>query len=181
MNWNSPASNFEPHPQGNFFAVCVDVYDKEEKNNFFGQVDKQSGKVDNRETLKVAYIEFYTSEGETVRFKANATLGKPDKPSNLRKFLKTWNAKITDQHLDNFNPENILGWPAYITVTHRESKGRVYANVTGAMAPPPNSDVPSVPTDYVRQKDRATAQPAATSPTAAPAHIQGDNEDGLPF
>lgn len=186
MNWNSPATTFEPHPEGNFFAVCVDVYDKEEKNNFYNQVDTKTGKMDTRETIRVAYIEFFTSEGETARFKANATLGKPDKQSNLRKFLKNWNAKITDAHFENFNPENVLGWPAYITVAHRESKGRVYANVTGAMAPPPNSPVPTIPVDYVRYKDRGTAQPVATN-AAAPATttgempIQGQDEGDLQF
>lgn len=186
MNWNSPASTFEPHASGNFLAVCVDVYDKEEKNNFYGQVDKQSNRVDQRETIRVAYIEFFTSEGETVRFKANATLGKADKPSNLRRFIKNWNPNVTDAHLENFNPENVLGWPAYITVTHRESKGRTYANVTGAMAPPPNSPVPTIPVDFVRQKDRGTAQPVATN-VATPATttgempIQGQDEGDLQF
>lgn len=177
MNWNTP-SNFKTHPAGTFYAVCVDVHDRREKNNFFGQADKESGRVDEREFVTVAYITFFTSEGQTVRFKANATLGKSDKPSNLRKFLKAWNAKLTDAHLDKFNPESILGWPAYITVSHREGKGGTYANVVAAMAPPPNSPIPLIPSDYIREKDKGSAQPVATSTTSDPAlgYGKGTNE-----
>lgn len=189
MNWNTSSGNFELHPAGPHFAVCIDVYDKMEKNHFYlSKNDK--GEVDNREQVKVAYIEFLTSAKQRVRFKANATLGTAEKQSNLRKFLKAWNANITDAHLEKFNPEDVLGWPAYITVTHKESKGKTYANVTACMAPPPNSPVPTVPDNYVREKDRNNAQPEGTGPSAAntiapvattAAPLVGQDEDDLPF
>ena len=193
MNWNN-ASEYTPHPAGNFMAVCVDVYDRVEKNHFFGKADKE-GKVDQRETVKVAYVDFYTSQGKRIHFRATATLGKPDKQSNLRKFIKTWNPAVTDRHLIDFDPNSMVGWGAYITVTHTEKNGRVYDNVVGAMQPPPNNPGPTIPASFVRFKDRdkaqpvATTQPATNDPVAlydakAPANVgpgAGDDDDGLPF
>lgn len=192
MNWNSSQQSFPLHPAGSFYAVCVDVYDKQEKNNFYGST-RPDGSTDTRENILVAYIEFLTDQNQRVRFKANATLGTSDKPSNLRKFIKTWNAKVNDKHLDSFNPEVMLGWPAYLTVQHRDSKnGKSYANVIAAMAPPPGSPVPTIPADFVRQKDKATAQPVATTPQPVaanepPPHSMADappvkeEDDDLPF
>lgn len=180
MNWNTPSNNFPLHPAGSFLAVCIDVYDKLEKNHFY-MSKNDKGEPDMRENVKVAYIEFYTSEGERVRFKANATLGTAEKASNLRKFLKAWNTKITDTHLESFNPEVVLGWPAYITVAHRESKGKFYANVIAAMAPPPGSAVPTIPSNHVRERDKGSAQPEAVAPAPVTAPDAPSEDDGLPF
>lgn len=189
MNWNSPTT-YEPHPAGSHMAVCVDVYDRVEKNNFYGKADKE-GKIDQRETVKVAYIEFFTDKGKRIRYRATATLGKPDKPSNLRKFIKAWNAQMTDRHLSQFDPESMVGWGAYITVAHTEKNGRVYDNVVAAMQPPPGSPVPTVPASFVRHKDRENAvpqsaqpvtsdPPAKYTPPATPEAV-GEGDDDLPF
>lgn len=191
MNWNSPTT-YTPHPAGNFMAVCIDVYDRVEKNNFYGKTDKE-GKIDQRETVKVAYIEFFTDKGKRIHYRATATLGKPDKPSNLRKFIKAWNAAMTDRHLQDFDPESMVGWGAWITVTHTEKNGRVYDNVAAAMQPPPGSPVPTIPASFVRHKDSESAVPQASSqapmtndapakyeaPKAAP--VAEDDDDQLPF
>ena len=195
MNWNTPSNNFPLHPAGSCMAVCVDVYDRDEKNTFY-QTKKDNGDLDMREHIKVAYIEFFTDKGMTVRFKANATLGSEEKESNLRKFVKGWFSEITPAELAKFNPECMVGRGGWIKVAHRDSKGKTYANVTVAMEPPPGSPVPTIPVSFVRQKEKANAQPVATTPPAitndptaiydvtAPARIGGDSafpDEDAPF
>ncbi len=55
--------------------------------------------------------------------------------ANLRKDLESWRGKKFDEEKDfgpdGFNVKKLLGVPATITVTHDESDGKTYTNITG--------------------------------------------------
>jgi hypothetical protein len=172
----SNEGTFKTHDAGNFMAVCVDVYTKVEPNRFKGN-QRDDGSFDQRDTVNNAYIVFRTSQGQDIRYKCTATLGGVERPSNLRKFLKAWDPKITDAQLQQFDLDTMIGKAAWLTVAHRESGGKTYANVLGAMTPPPGNPVPTIPASYVRYKDRTVVE-ATPSPT--PAQSTGDVDD-LPF
>lgn len=182
---NGGGKDFAPHPEGSFMAVCADVFTKEMPNRYKGQTDK-NGNVDNRETVRKVCVAFLTTEvieinGELKPRYASwwgaATFGSDDYPSNLRKFIKAWQPQVKDWKkvdLDQF-----IGKGAWLTITHSVDKnGKTWANVAGAMQPPPGSPIPAIPADFVRHKDK-DAQPAQAK-ASAPVASAGDESD-LPF
>ena len=61
--------------------------------------------------------------------------------AKLRQHLESWRGKsFTEDETDDFDVATILGKPALISVTHRQSaSGREYANITGIMGMPEGS------------------------------------------
>ena len=182
----SGTSNYTPHPDGTFMAVCCDVFTKEMPNKYKGTTN-QRGQVDTRDTITKVCLAFLTEEeieidGEMkpryASYWGTATLGTADYPSNVRKFLKAWFPKLTDDHMANLDLDMFIGKGAYLTITHSVGKdGKTYANVTGAMQPPKGAEVPAVPSDFVRHNDK---EQAAQQPKAQPVTTE-EEDDGLPF
>jgi hypothetical protein len=158
---SSGSKDFAPHPEGQFMAVCADVFTKVKPNKYKGTVGN-NGKVDSRETITSICVSFLTDEAIEIdgqlkpryaSFWATASLGTPDYPSNLRKFLKAWMPALTDAQLERFDADQLIG------------KG---ANVMGAMTPPKGATIPMIPADFVRHKDKSDASAApATQPKSA--------------
>ena len=181
----SGTNNYTPHPDGTFMAVCADVFTKDMPNKYKGQVN-QRGQVDTRETITKVCISFLTEEqieidGEMkpryASYWGTATLGTPDYPSNVRKFLKAWFPKLTDEKLGTFDLDTIIGQGAYLTIVHSTGKdGKTYANVTGAMQPPKGAECPEIPEGFVRHNDKPAAPVEAK---AAP--VPAEEKDDLPF
>lgn len=187
LRMTKPAADkdFEAHPEGNFMAVCRDIYIKDEPNPYFGKVSKFTGKVDEKEHTTRIYFEFLTDEpieinGKMVprfaRYRANVSW---HDDSNLRKFVHAWSPALGKD--DNADLQGLVGKGAYLTISHNlGNDGKTYANIVGIAAPPKGATVPMVPADFVRFKDRegnAQAKPA----TAPQAPAKGENEDDLPF
>lgn len=171
-------------------AVCCDVFTKEMPNKYKGQKN-QRGQIDTRDTITKVCIAFLTDEpieidGEMkpryASYWGSATLGTPDYPSNVRKFLKAWWPKLTDADLSDLDLDNFIGKGAYLTISNTvDQQGRTWANVTGAMQPPKGASVPMIPSDFVRHNDKDKgAQQAA--PAAKPEPVAAVEEGGdLPF
>ena len=186
----SSSGNFTPHPDGTFMAVCCDVFTKEMPNKYKGQTN-QRGQVDTRETITKVCISFLTEETIEIEgqmkpryasYWGTATLGTPDYPSNVRKFIKAWFPKLTDEHMARLVLDQFVGKPAYLTITHSKSQdGKVWANVTGAMQPPKGANVPAIPADFTRHADKVIEQQAAAQTAAAPVPAKAADEDDLPF
>jgi hypothetical protein len=184
----SNSGNFTPHPDGTFMAVCCDVFTKEMPNKYKGQTN-QRGQVDTRETITKVCISFLTEETIEIEgqikpryasYWGTATLGTPDYPSNVRKFIKAWFPKLTDEHMARLVLDQFVGKPAYLTITHSKSQdGKVWANVTGAMQPPKGANVPAIPADFTRHNDKDAAP--APAQQAAPVPAKAADEDDLPF
>ena len=188
----APKGNYTPHPEGTFMAVMADCWLETKPNPFKGSPrDKKdpSKGVDTRETITEVILAFLTDEvveiaGEMkpayVRYRATASVAET---SNLRKFLKGWFPKLQDADFERFDADKMIGRGAYLTVAHRESKGNTYANVVNAAAPPKGAAIPSIPSDFVRRKDKPAPEPVAnvtSDPPAnykAPIGVEGSEED----
>jgi hypothetical protein len=185
----APKSNFKPHPEGTFLAVMADCWLETKDNPWKGtprdKKDPSKG-VDTRDTITEITLAFLTDEqveinGEMkpayVRYRATASVAEN---SNLRKFLKGWFPKLQDSDFERFDADKLIGRGAYLTVAHNESKGNIYANVVNAAAPPKGAEVPAIPADFVRRKDKPVDAPAPVA--AAPAPVaQDEGDDDLPF
>ena len=189
-------SNFKPHPEGTYAAVCVDVQDLGyEEATYNGETKVQ---------YKLRLVFFcgeYTEPKDidgvpttfpvTVSKKFTASL---DERANLRKFGKSWRgADFTEDEVNNgFDFERMVGAPAFIQVGHFEWQGGNYAGIDSIMRLPKGQDAPPVPVDYTRLKDRDDWEGPAPHPAeirateagvdepATPAATEFDDDD-LPF
>jgi hypothetical protein len=60
--------------------------------------------------------------------------------------------------------DKLIGRGAYLTIAHSvDAAGKTWANIMGAMTPPKGADVPKIPGDFVRHKDKDAAPQAAQS------------------
>jgi hypothetical protein len=189
----APKSNYKPHPEGTFLATMCDCWLETKPNPFKGtprdKKDPSKG-IDTRDTITELTIAFITDEvvemnGDMkpayVRYRATASVAEN---SNLRKFLKGWFPKLQDADFERFDADKLIGRGAYITVAHRESKGSIFANVVNAAAPPKGSTTPTIPSDFLRKKERdaRAAQAEASAPTApAVTAAPTEDDDDLPF
>lgn len=144
-----PESSFDPCPEGLHQAVCVDVLDLGIVNGPYGekhkvelrwQVDQENQHTGRRFVLRKWY---------TLSLHEKAT---------LRKDLECWRGrKFTEQELDGFDLEKLLGVNCQLQVIHNiVDEGKTYDNVQAIV--PHNKKVPQIAAqEYTRQKDRATS------------------------
>lgn len=66
---------------------------------------------------------------ETVKTTQTFSLGKK---ANLRKIIEQWSGKsfASDEQAWAFDLRNLLGKPVYLQLTHKESNGKTYPNIT---------------------------------------------------
>lgn len=143
-------SNFDPHPEGQFPARCVDVIDRGwSKGGQYGP------------KYQVCFV-YYAGEeverdvdGKKVMFPLlvfstfTATLSER---GLLRPHLESWRGKnFTSEELEGFDTENVFGAPCFINVMH-DPTGK-YANIKTIMPLPSGMEAPLMPT-YERMCDR---------------------------
>lgn len=125
---NEGGAQFQPHPEGQFAARCVDVIDLGEKvERFADKPEKLSHKV---------ALVFHTGEknvdGSAIDLAKEFTLSMFEL-ANLRKFLEAWRGKtFTDDEVEAGAPlHKLCGVTALVSVEHKTSGGgRTYANIT---------------------------------------------------
>jgi len=127
-------SDFKKVPQGTHGAVCNMVVDLGLQNTtYLGEPQ-----------IKPQLYVRWEIPGERVEYEVGGTavegpmsIGKTytaslHEKSSLYKDLIGWRGQsFTPDELEGFNIENILGTHCQLSVTHRESKDKIYANVTG--------------------------------------------------
>lgn len=171
-------STFEPHPEGQFRAVCVDVVERHGVQTAFGPKNK---------IRLVWQTEENPEDGKPFLASAsfNATL---NENGRLRPFLESWRGKkFSAEELKGFDLEQLIGVGAVVQITHTTKDGKTYDNVTSIMRLMKGME-PVTPREYTRVQDRPV-QPAATVSTGAPVPAGfnefpselEDNDDSLPF
>lgn len=95
---------------------------------------------------------------ETVKTTQTFSLGKK---ANLRKIVEAWSGKsfASDERAWAFDLKNLLGKPVYLQLTHKESNGKTYPNITAYGPMPAGLEKPSPQTAPVLYD--ATAADAA--------------------
>jgi hypothetical protein len=138
---------YTPAPEGLHPAVCCDVVDLGLQDTPWGQKEK----VEIRWQIEESNPD---NGGKPFDVRKRFTLSLHEK-ANLRITLETWRGrKFSDEELEGFDLEKLLGVPCQVQVIHNAGEeGRVYANVQ-AVVPAGKKDVKLRIRDYVRQVDR---------------------------
>lgn len=182
--------SFDPHPEGQFTALCVDCINLGEKvEEYAGQPKKLAAKV---------ALVFRTTEtrddGEHYDISKEFTLSTNEK-GNLRKFLTSWRGRsFTDEEAQRFEVSSVVGVPALVTIEHKKSRNdRRYANLVSVTRLPKGLE-PPVTGEYARAdywgerkaeyaKEAAafrTDTSAPSQPIDLPESLDNDDDD-LPF
>lgn len=193
--------DFKKVPQGTHMAVCnmVAVLDGQ-KSSWQGQ-EKIVDQIYIRWEVPGERIEF---EIDGVKKEGPMSIGKRytnslSEKANLRKDLQGWRGKeFTQDELNGFDIESILGKPCQIIVTHREGgNGNTYANVTGVAGWPKGVESPTAENEliYYAPEEPASydnladwlkklideAVPVARTSEPAQATPTEDFDDDIPF
>ncbi len=156
-------AQFQPHPEGQFAAVCVDTIDLGEKLEQFPGSDPK--------TVHKAVILFRTGEkndaGALIDVGVEYTVSMNEK-ANLRKFLEAMRGKrYTDEQAAAGVPlHKLVGHAALISIAHQQSRaGRTYAKLQAVMPLPKAMVAPEIgeyarPAFYGERKDEYAAEAA---------------------
>jgi hypothetical protein len=154
--------NYDPVPQGLHLAICYSVID------LGTQKSEYNGKVLERNRILITWelpderIDIEKEDGTQLNLpraiSAEYTLSLHDKAS-LRHDLETWRSRpFTDEELEGFYLDKLLGVPAQIQVMHKPSKDgtRTYANVTSIVQAPKGykPQVENIPVSYDIERDK---------------------------
>lgn len=188
-------SKFQPHPEGQYIGVCVDVINLGEKVQDFPGTTKY--------LASTCALVFRTGErneetGDYIDIAREFTVSMGEK-ANLRKFLEQWRGRpYSEADVKNGVPLHKLeGQPGLLSIAHKVSgKNRTYANITACVGVPKQMAAGvGQYTDYVRadywtEKKKAYAEEAARFRSDATPPAEGDEEyanalaagaDDLPF
>jgi hypothetical protein len=162
-------STYIPAPAGAHNGVLVDIVD-------LGPVESvYNGKKKTREMVKLTWeLEAVMSDGRRFTISKKYTASLFDK-ATLYKDLSSWRGKpFTEQELDGFDLDKLLGVPCQLFIIHEEREGKLWAKVSAISKPGAVKLLPSG--SYVREQDRADYKPPtrpqaaqAAAPTGAPA------------
>lgn len=130
---DNPGKDFKKVPPGAHFAICNMVVDLGLQEGFNG---KPQHKIYLRWEVPDERVE-WDKDGEHKEGPCSIgslyTLSLSEK-ATLRKTLENWRGKsFTQDELNGFDIESVLGKCCQIMVTHGEGNGRTYANVSGVM------------------------------------------------
>lgn len=183
----SGGSQYAPHPEGQYAAVCVDVIDLGERvDPFPGSPTKVARKV----ALVFASGEINDATGTLHTVSAEYTASAHEKAS-LRQMLESWRGKAYKEgDLDAGLPlHKLAGQAALITVEHATSKsGRTFAKLR-AVTPVPKQMKDAVPADLAyerapywqdRKEEYAAGVRKYKQETAAASHDDAPSMDASP-
>jgi len=147
-------ATFAPAPEGSHPAVCVDVVDLGTLEVNYGGKSKKQHKI-----RVVWQIDENQEDGKPFIVQQRFTLSLHEK-AGLRKVLESWRGKqFTDDELQGFDVETVIGKPCLVNVVHAKKDGSMYANVTSVMRLPKGLAI-LTPRDYVRVCDRTEGEGA---------------------
>ena len=133
--------SFEPVSEGVHIANCISIidlgdqysekYDKTQRKVLLTwEVTDETIEIDGEEKPRVISYEYTLSLSEKA---------------NLRTHLEAWRGKnFTQEELDGFDLQNVLGKPCQLSIVHNERNGNVYANIKSIMSIPKGMPTPPV-------------------------------------
>lgn len=153
----SKGSSFVPCPAGPHSAVAVDIVD-------LGMVDTEwQGKKKKVHKCRLVWqVSEMNEDGKPFLVQKQYTVSLSEK-SNLRKDLQSWRGRaFTEEELNGFDIEVLIGKPCMLNVQHVDRNGATYANVAAIMPLPKGMPVIQ-PHGYTRVKDRVEPSPSTDS------------------
>ena len=123
-------SDWERAPEGTHIARCCSVID------LGTQASQQFG---DRDVVRIEFElcnELMTSGARFMVGREYTNFVSLSGTSNLKRDLEAWRTQpFTQESLQAFDIENLLDKPCMVTVQHRESGGKTYANIVAITAP----------------------------------------------
>lgn len=144
---DSGGEGFDPMPSGTHVAVCNMVVD----------LGKQETEYQGEKSMKHQIYVRWETPNERLEWADKETQEKKEGPriigktytlslhenASLRADLEQWRGRaFTEEEKAGFDVSKLLGVPCMISVTHRESNGKNYANVAAVTALPKGMDSP---------------------------------------
>jgi hypothetical protein len=170
--------DFKPAPEGLWPAVCVDVVDK-------GIVQSQMYKP--RHMIQLRWVldaEPPMEDGRPHMAVRSFGLSLGEK-SNLRPFLEAWRGKkFTEDELDGFDLEKLIGANCQLQIIHNKANGKTYGNVQAVVPAAKGTKPMTVPTDYIRQEERDRRANLESAPDGEPQTAEdfaAADEEWTPF
>jgi len=155
MKLSAKNKSFEPCPEYNGPAVCVDV-------TIPKRVESQYGP---KEVFRVVFeTKLLREDGTPYCVWSRGFTPSLHEKSAFSQFLRKWNGRaLTAAEEEEFDTESLIGKTAEITVVHEDGRnGEVYANI--ALIRPDRSSKRLLPTGkYIRMKDREKEQSGSDS------------------
>jgi len=126
--------DFKPVEAGTHMAVCTQIVDIGLQKGS-EQFPKPQHKVVLRFEIPSERIEFDGKDAPAVISKSfTASM---NEKATLRKYLESWRGKtFTDAEAEQFDVSKLLGVTVMLSVVHKESGGKVRANIAALSAPP---------------------------------------------
>lgn len=166
-----PENKFKPAPEGLHQAVCCDVWDiwTEPRPEEYG-----GGIVDK---TRIVWQLDQTDDETGKPFEASQIYTASLHPkAKLRGHLESWRGKkFSEQEVQGFDIENLIGANCQIQIVHNLSKnGKTYANVQAIVPAGKNMTKLRVTEDFTRKKDRKPDN-------ANNGHAASQDDDEVPF
>jgi hypothetical protein len=141
------SGNFNPHEEGTFQGVCVDVTPLVKQQSQFGE----------REIFRIVFETNATEreDGSRQCVWSRGFTPSLNEKANFRKFLRQWLGRdLTPAELADYDTESLIGHPAQLVITHDQgSDGNIYSNIVACT--PDKSKSPLTPSgNFTRKKDR---------------------------
>lgn len=168
--------NIVPCPAGSHAAVCCDVVD-------LGLVESNyAGRKTRQHKVKVIWqTDEKRDDGKPFLVSRRYTLSLHEKAS-LRKDLEAWRGRaFTEDELQGFDVEVLLGVPVLLSVVHTARQGSVYADVNALMRLPKGMTAPTLDPAYVRVCDRPATDQAGAAGSGDPGDWTAPSDDDVPF
>lgn len=171
-------STFKPAPAGTYQAVCADIVD-------LGMVKSEwQGKERTVHKIRIYWLldEVNPEIGKPYLVTKTYNLSLNEK-ATLRKDLEAWRGvAFTDDELDGFDVEKLIGVNCMVGVVHNKAGENTYANVA-SLAKIHKSMSPITVGDYIRKKDRPSdeQQNGGLNPAKIGPADQMINDDDIPF
>jgi len=125
--------DFDPVPAGTWQAVCYGVFDIGlQKSVFNGEEKIQHKCIVSFEINKIFDTEGQY-KGKRFVISKRYTVSLHEK-SSLRKDLEAWRGKkFTEQELEGFDIEKLIGANCLLNISHTEKDGKTYSNIMAIM------------------------------------------------
>lgn len=169
-------ASFAPCPAGTHAVICCDVVDLGiVESNYAGKKKKQH---------KVSVIWQTGERRDDSKFflvQKRYTLSLHEK-AGLRKDLEAWRGRpFTEEELQGFDVEAVIGVPCLLSIIHNAAGGNVYANVNALMRLPKGMAPPEPDPSYVRIQDRPKTQDGGTTQNGVENGEWVPTDDDVPF
>jgi hypothetical protein len=124
-----------PAPAGSHLATCIKVVD-------LGMQDHPSYGANHKVYLEFEIDELMPDSDKPFAIGKRYTLSLSSKAA-LREALENWRGRpFTAAELQGFQLDKLVGIPALVTIQHRESEGKTFANLSGIAGLPKGTKKP---------------------------------------